>query len=124
MKSISFPNMFRPTSTIVKTDGHDATFQNLLLILGSEKGDFVYDPYFGIRLRRYFYDQNNYILRDIIIDEIYSQVKVFMPQLIVNRKDITIHVERNKMSVTIKVTNRLDFVLDTYNLVLFDGDKE
>ena len=124
MNSISFPNMFRTTSTIVKTDGHDATYQNLLLILGSEKGDFTCDPFFGIRLRRYFYDQNNYILRDVIIDEIYSQLKVFMPQLIVNRKDITIQIERNKMSVTIKVTNRLDFVLDTYNLVLFDGDKE
>ena len=124
MNSISFPNMFRTTSTIVKTDSHDATYQNLLLILGSEKGDFTCDPFFGIRLRRYFYDQNNYILRDVIIDEIYSQLKVFMPQLIVNRKDITIQIQRNKMSVTIKVTNRLDFVLDTYNLVLFDGDKE
>lgn len=124
MNSISFPNMFRPTSTIVKTDGHDATFQNILLILGAEKGDFVFDPYFGIRLRRYLFDQNNYILRDVIIDEIYTQLKVFMPQLIVNRKDISVIIERNKMSINIKVVNRLDFQVDTYNLVLFDGDKE
>ena len=124
MNSISFPNMFRPTSTRVKTDGHDATFQNILLILGAEKGDFKFDPYFGIRLRRYLFDQNNYILRDVIIDEIYTQLKVFMPQLIVNRKDISVIIERNKLSVNIKVVNRLDFTLDTYNLVLFDGDKE
>lgn len=124
MNSISFPDMFRATSTKVKTDGHDATFQNLLLVLGAEKGDFIFDPYFGIRLRAYLFDQNNYILRDIIIDEIYTQLKVFMPQLLVDRKDITIVVERNKMSVNIKVTNRLDFAVDTYNLVLFDGDKE
>lgn len=116
--------MFRATSTVVKEDGHEATFQNLLLILGAEKGDFTFDPYFGIRLRRYLFDQNNYILKDIIIDEIYTQIKVFMPQLIIDRKDITIIADRNKLSVNIKVVNRMDFVVDTYNLVLFDGDKE
>lgn len=124
MNSISFPNMFRPTSTIIKDDGHEATFQNILLVLGAEKGDFTCDPYFGIRLRRYFYDQNNYILKDVIIDEILTQLRVFIPQLIITRKDITITIDKAKMHCTIKATNRLDFTVDTFNLVLFDGDKE
>ena len=124
MRSISFPNMFKTTSTIVKTDSHDATYQNILLVLGAEKGDFVFDPYFGIRLRRYLFDQNNYILRDVIIDEIYTQLLIFMPQLLINRKDITINIERSKMTCNIKVTNRVNFVVDSYNIVLLSGNEE
>ena len=30
------------------------------------------DPDFGIRLKRYTFNQNNYILRDVLIDEIYE----------------------------------------------------
>ncbi len=124
MRSISFPNMFRTTSTIVKTDSHEATYQNILLVLGAEKGDFVFDPYFGIRLRRYLFDQNNYILRDVIIDEIYTQLLIFMPQLLINRNDITINIERSKMTCNIKVTNRVNFVVDSYNIVLLSGNEE
>ena len=124
MKSISFPNMFRTTSTIVKTDSHDATYQNLLLVLGAEKGDFICDPFFGVRLRRYLFNQNNYILRDIIIDEIYSQLMVFMPQLLVNRNDITVDVKDNKLICNIKVVNRVNFLPDSYSLVLLNGNEE
>ena len=122
MKSISFPNMFKQTSTLIKNNSHDATYQNMLLVLGADKGEFVCDPYFGIRLRKYIFEPNNYILKDIIIDEIYTQLKVFMPQLLINRKDINIIVERGKITASIKVTNRSDFVVDSYNLVLFSGD--
>ena len=124
MRSISFPSMFETTSTKIVKDSHDATYQNILLLLGAEKGEFVSDPYFGVRLRRYLFDQNNFVLRDIIIDEIYSQLKTFMPQLIVNRQDITLVIERAKISCNIKVTNRLDFVLDSYNVVLLSEEGE
>ena len=124
MKSLRFPDMFNTASTNVVTDSHDATFQNILLVLGAEKGEFVCDPYFGMRLRRYIFDQNNYVLKDIIIDEIYTQLMVFMPQLLVNRRDITLIADRATLSCTIKVTNRADFTVDTYNLVLFNGEGE
>ena len=124
MNSISFPNMFRTTSTIVKTDSHDATFQNMLLVLGAEKGDFTFDPYFGIRLRRYLFDQNNYILKDVIIDEIYTQLLIFMPQLKVNRDDISIIIDRGKMICKIKATDLVNFKVDSYDLVLLRGNEE
>lgn len=124
MKSISFPSMFTSTSTKVVSDSHAATYQNILLLLGAEKGEFVSDPYFGVRLRQYMFDQNNSVLKDIIIDEIYTQLKTFMPQLIVNRKDITINVSRARMTCTIKVTNRLDYTNDAYDIVLLSGEGE
>ena len=124
MRSISFPSMFGTTNTKVEKDSHKATYQNLMLLLGSEKGEFISDPYFGVRLRRYLYEQNNFVLRDVLIDEIYTQIKVFMPQLEINRKDITLVAEKDKISCNIKTINKLDFEVDSYNLVLLSGEDE
>ena len=121
MASIAFPKMFSPNSTnIVKN--LDMTRQNTLLLLHSEKGELLGDPYFGIRLKRYIYDQNNYILKDIIIDEIYTQLALFLPQLKVERRDIDIVQERAKLYCTFKAINLVDFTTSSYNLVLYDED--
>ena len=121
MTSIQFPKMFSPNSTNIKKD-FEATKQNTLLLLHSEKGELFGDPYFGIRLKRYLYDQNNYILKDIIIDEIYTQLALFLPQLAVSRRDINIVQERAILYCTFKAVNQIDFTIDTYSLVLYDED--
>ena len=121
MKSISFPKMIRGNSTAVLS-GKEATKQNLINLLGTEQGELFGDPEFGLRLKRYIYDQNNYVLKDIIIDDIYSQIKLFIPQIIVNRRDITIIQNKDGGRATlyahIKATNRADFTPNTYDLVL------
>lgn len=121
MKSISFPKMFQTNSTNIVKD-LQATRQNTLLLLQSEKGELFGDPYFGIRLKRYIFDQNDLILRDIIIDEIYTQLALFLPQVVVNRSDIHIIQDRAKLICNFKATNQVDFTIDTYNLVLFDEE--
>ena len=88
--------MFNSNSTRVVSD-KEATKQNLQLLLHAEKGEFSSDPFYGIRLKRYLFDQNTFSLRDIIIDEIYTQIALFMPQLKVNRKDITIIQDKYKL---------------------------
>lgn len=126
MKSIKFPDMFNSSSTNIVSD-FDATQQNLILLLGSEKGELFGDPYYGIRIKRYIYEQNNSILRDIIIDEIYTQIALFMPQLLVKRKDIKIIQNQNgkraQIIATVKATNRIDFTTNLYNIVLFDSEE-
>lgn len=113
--------MFNSNSTkIVKN--LSATKQNALLLLYSEKGELFGDPYFGIRLKRYLYDQNNYILKDVIIDEIYTQLALFMPQLKVNRNDIKIIQERAKLYCNFKAINQVDFTTDMYSLVLYNEE--
>lgn len=119
MRSIKFPEMFNSNSTNTTKD-LDATRQNTLLLLKSEKGEFVSDPYFGIRLKRYLFDQNSYILTDIIIDEIYTQVALFLPQLTINRKDINIIRDRAKLICSFKAINNVDFTTDMYSLVIYD----
>ena len=119
MKSIAFPKMFNTNSTNISTD-FDATRQNTFLLLRSEKGELFGDPYFGIRLKRYLYEQNNFILREAIIDEIYPQLALFMPQLIVRKEDIKIVAERAKLYCNFKARNQANFKTDMYNLVLYD----
>lgn len=118
MKSISFPKIFSKNTTLIK-EGDDAILQNLRLLLLSEAGGFKGDPYFGVNLKRYQYDQNNYILRDILIDEIYTQIAIFMPQLIVERRNIEIIQEYDTCYVKITARNQIDFTTNMYQLALF-----
>lgn len=122
MNSIKFPNMFNSNSTNIVKD-LDATKQNAILLLHCEKGEFLSDPYFGIRLKRYLFEQNNYILKDVIIDEIYTQLALFMPQLRVFRKDIEIIQERAKLICKFKATNQVDFTTNMYSLVIYDEEE-
>lgn len=122
MKSIAFPKMINHNCVQTVSD-YDATLQNMRLVLGSEKGEFVFDPFFGIRLKRYMFEQNNRILMDILIDEIYEQLVIFMPQLIIKRKDITLTSDRAKIYANIKARNQKDFELNSYNLVLFNNQE-
>ena len=71
MNCIGFPKMFNANSTIIKT-GLDATKTCVHLLLSSEQGQLFGDPDFGVRIKRFAFEQNNYILRDIIIDELFS----------------------------------------------------
>lgn len=123
MKSISFPRMLNKNSIRLKSD-HEAVGQNLRVLLGCEQGQMLDDPYFGINLKRYLFDQNNSVLKDILIDEIYTQVAIFMPQIRINRKDISITQSGIDLYCTIKATNMLDYTTDMYNIVLFQGENQ
>jgi phage baseplate assembly protein W len=122
MKSLSFPKIIKNKAVQTVSD-YDATLQNMKLVLASEKGEFIFDPYFGIRLKRYMFEQNNPILLDVLVDEIYEQLVTFMPQLIINKKDISMSRDRAKVYITIKARNQIDFELNTYNLVLFNSQE-
>lgn len=119
MKSIQFPDIIDNNSVQIVED-LEASTQNLKLTLGSEKGEFTFDPFFGIRLKRHTFEQNNIVLRDLLIDEIYEQIVYFMPQITVKKNDIKIVQEGSTLYATIKGVNNLDFTLNTYNLVLFE----
>ena len=122
MNSIAFPKMIKNNHVQTVSD-YDATLQNMKLLLGSEKGEFRFDPFFGIRLKRYLFEQNNPVLMDVLIDEIYEQLVIFMPQLIINRSDITLTKDTAKVYVNIKARNQKDFELNSYNLVLFNNQE-
>ena len=119
MISIAFPDMFNRTVTNL-TEDYDATLQNLKMLLWSEKGELFGDPYYGTGLKKYLYEQNDAILRDILIDDIYTAVATFMPQLKIDRKGITIESDGAKVIASIEALNRVSFETNLYNLVLLD----
>ena len=76
MRSIAFPTIFNRT-TVNLVEDYDATLQNLKMLLWSEKNELFGDPYYGTGFKRYLYDQNDVVLQDILIDDIYSTIKLF-----------------------------------------------
>ena len=122
MNSISFPKMFiTKTKTGVVYD-RNATMQNLKMLLWSEKGELFGDPYFGTGLLKYIYDQNDFILQDLVIDEIYTAIATFMPQIRVDRRDISIRSDGTKLICDLNVTNLVDFQTDMYSIVLLETE--
>lgn len=127
MRSICFPEMFNSNSTNVtkSTEYLKATKQNTILTLHCEKGELFGDPYFGLHLKHYLFDQNNVILRDAIIDQIYIQLAMFIPQIYIKRTDIKIIQDREKGKLYCEFSgiNQIDYQPNTYKLVLFDENE-
>lgn len=89
MYSFSFPKMVSINKANL-IEGKEATMSNLALLLESEKKSLFGDPYFGTSLKKFIYEQNDRILIDIVVDEIYTSILTFMPQIRLERKGITI----------------------------------
>ena len=125
MRSIKFPKMFNTNNTCVwkPTEYNEATRQNTKLLLHCERGELIGDPYFGLLLKHFMFDPNSYILRDQIIDMIYTQLAQFIPQVKVERKNISVYQDREKGKLYCEFSgvNQIDYVTNTYTLVLFDA---
>ena len=119
MRSIKFPDMFTKTSTLV-VENYYATLQNLKMLLYSDKGELFGDPYFGTNLKKFLYDQNDSILKDLLIDDIYTAMITFMPQVEVESKNINIKAEGNTVKAYIRALNKIDFQTNLYTIVLLD----
>ena len=128
MRSYKFPKMFKSNSSrIWRSDEYGkATKQTVLLLLQSERGEFEYDPYFGILLKHYMFNQNSYILKDMLIDTIYTQIAIFLPQVKVSRNDINIISDPLKGRLTCQFSgiSQIDYTHNTFNLLLFDETRQ
>lgn len=122
MYSIQFPKMVSNTNTNLVKD-HDATASNLKLLLAADKYSLFGDPYYGTNLKRLMFEQNNKILRDLVIDDIYTAIITFMPQLRIERKDITVTSSRAAVFAEIKAVNLLDYTTDMYNINLTSSEE-
>jgi hypothetical protein len=120
--------MFKSNSSnIWRADEYGkATRQNVLLLLQSERGELECDPYFGILLKHYMFNQNSYILKDMLIDTIYTQIAIFLPQVRVTRNSINLVADRHKgrLYCSFSGTNQIDYTHNTFNLLLFDETRQ
>ncbi len=102
---------------------HEATVSNLKLLLLSDKYGLFGDPYYGTSLKKLIFEPNNVIIKDLIIDDIYIAILTFMPQLKLDRKDITVTSKLGQVSVNIKALNLLDYKTDLYSINLTGAEE-
>ena len=128
MRSYKFPKMFNSNnSRIWREDEYNkATKQNVLLLLQSERGELVCDPYFVILLKHYMFNQNSYILKDMLLDTIYTQIAIFLPQVKISRNsiDIITDKQKGKLYCSFSGINQIDYTNNTFNLLLFDETRQ
>lgn len=128
MRSYNFPQMFNTNSSRIwqDTEYNQATKQNALILLHSERGELECDPYFGVLLKHYMFNQNSYVLKDILIDTLYTQLAIFLPQIRLKRSDIELISDDLKGRLYCKFSgiNQIDFTNNTFNLLLFDENRQ
>ena len=117
MYSIGFPEMFSNSRTILVKD-REAVISNLKLLLLSDKGSLFGDPYFGTQLKKVIYEQNDTIVNDLVVDEIYTAILMFMPQIKVSRNDIKVYSDGTTITATIKCIYLVDYTTDMYSINL------
>lgn len=122
MNAIKFPDMIVSNRTMVVTD-KDATYQNLKTLLQSEKYTLLGDPYFGSNIMALMFNNNNAVLRDIVVDDIYTVISTYMPQIRVLRENITVTSNRNSVNVKIFAQNLLDYSFDEYQINLLKTEE-
>lgn len=122
MYSISFPKIFDGVRTKLLKDSK-ATASNLWLLLNSSKMSLFGDPYFGTSLKRAIFEQNDNILIDLVIDEIYTVVKTFMPQVQLLREDIVLSQEGVDIVCNMKCTDLTDYTTNMYSINLTNEEE-
>lgn len=123
MYSIAFPEIFNSNGTKLVKD-HEATMSNLRLLLASWKNSLLGDPYFGTNVKKFIFQQNNIILRDIIIDDIYVSIQQFMPQIKIKRNDIEVINDGTNVYANINCINMLDAQINNYQIQLTSDQKQ
>lgn len=125
MRPLCFPKMFNSNNTRVwKASQHvESTQQNCTILLNSRRRELFGDPYFGLTLKNYLFDQNSQVLEDTLIDVIYNQIAIFIPQLKVDRNDINIirDQEKGKIYIEFSAIDYIDYSINTYQLVLLEN---
>lgn len=121
MYSFGWPDMVNNANSNLIED-HRATVNNTKLLLKSPKTSLFGDPYFGTNLQKIIFSQNDKILQDIVIDDIYSAVSVFIPQLILKRNDISLKDDRINLYADIQAVNLLDYTNNLYEIRLTDTE--
>lgn len=123
MYSFGFPRMFNHTTANLVKD-KEAIRSNMLLLLASERATLFGDPYFGSQLKKYLFEQSQSIVVDLLIDELYTTITTFMPQVYLTRKDIKVYCSRTAIYADIKYYFTLDNTSDLFTIKLTETTSE
>lgn len=120
--SFGFPKMFNITTSNIVSD-KEAIRSNMILLLSSERATLFGDPYYGCRLKKYLFEQSSSLIVDLLIDELYTTIVAFMPQVIISRKDIKILRDKNQLFAQICYYYSLDNTSDLFTIKLTEASE-
>ena len=123
MYSFGFPRMLNHTTANLIED-KEAIRSNMLLLLSSERDTLFGDPYFGCQLKKYLFEQSNSIVPDLLIDQLYTTIVTFMPQVFVRRKDIKVYVSGTIIYADVKYYYVVDNTSDLFTIKLTESIEE
>lgn len=123
MYSFAFPRMLNSTTANLLSD-KEAIRSNMILLFSSERGTLFGDPYYGSELAKYLYEQSGSIVIDLLIDELYTTIKTFMPQVYVERKDIRVYAINTTLYADIKYYYIIDNTSDLFTIKLTETNSE
>lgn len=123
MYSFAFPRMLNSTTANLLND-KEAIRSNMILLFSSERGTLFGDPYYGCELAKYLYEQSGSIVVDLLIDELYTTIKTFMPQVYVERKDIKVYAINTTLYADIKYYYIIDNTSDLFTIRLTETNSE
>lgn len=121
MYSFGFPSMIGSTTSNLIKD-KDAIRSNLILLLSSEQTSLFGDPYLGSRLRQILFEQATSLAADLLIDEVYTAIITFIPQIYIERKNIRIVNIGQSLVLTLSYIYKLDNTSDLYSIKLTDDE--
>lgn len=123
MYSIAFPDIFNGSKVFLYRD-YDAIKSNLTALLSSDKGALFGDPFYGTRLKTLLWSQAyDPLVRDLIKDDIFEAIYSYMPQITVHRDDISISIQNNLVTASIKVTSDSGMESNLYDIDLLTGSE-
>lgn len=123
MYSFGFPRMLNHTTANLIAD-KEAIRSNMLLLLSSERDTLFGDPYFGCQLKKYLFEQSNSIVPDLLIDQLYTTIVTFMPQVFVRRKDIKVYISGTVICADVKYYYVVDNTSDLFTIKLTESIEE
>jgi len=124
MISIKFPDMLSINKTNLIYDNSESTLNNLRVLLHCDRRMMLGDPAFGSYAREYLFEQNDAMLREIIVDGIYTTIRRYMPQLSLTRSNITVTSDGYRVSANISCINNIDATVNNYNIDLITQGEE
>lgn len=122
MYSFNFPSMLSGVTSKLLQD-KEAIRSNVLLLLQSERKTLFGDPYFGSQLKRLLFEQATSLVADLVIDELYTTLTTFIPQIFLTRKDITLTCDGTDIFATVRYVFVLDNTVDLYTINLTETDE-
>lgn len=123
MYSFDFPRMLNSTKANLVQD-KQAVRSNMILLLSSERDTLFGDPYYGSELKQYIFEQSGAIVSDLLIDELYTTIVTFMPQVYITRKDINVYVAKNVLYADINYYYVIDNTSDLFTIKLTETTQE